>query len=218
MDTQRRSLLRAALGLTFGGLASRAIAADCAPATPPQTEGPFYPVRPHSDTNWDLTFVEGGRGRAAGDVVLVTGAVTDQDCSPVAGALVEIWQACASGRYDHPGDDSGLELDPHFQYWGRVLSDDQGRYLFKTIIPGDYPAGPGWQRPPHIHFKVTKRGFRELTTQMYFAGNPLNDRDQILAEVPEAERASVVIPVQDADPASGLDERFCRFDLGVRRF
>lgn len=212
----RRRLLGLGLGALAGtGLAARAAAAACALRTPKQTEGPFYPVDAQDDTDWDLT--AGARGEPLGEKIYVYGEVQDDDCRPVAGVLVEIWQACASGRYDHPGDTSGLPLDPNFQYWGQVVTDAQGKYRFKTIVPGDYPADDTWQRPPHIHFKAHKRGFRELTTQMYFAGNPLNDRDQILQAVPAAQRPAVVIPLRDAGPDTGLDLRSCKFDLRISR-
>lgn len=217
--TDRRSLLKTLAGAaaSAAALAKAGDAAACADATPRQTEGPFYPRRPQADTNWDLTQVEGRTGQAQGEHVYVLGTVTDADCRPVEGALVEIWQACASGRYNHPGDTSGLALDPDFQYWGRVLTGADGTYKFRTVIPGDYPADDTWQRPPHIHFKVTKRAFRELTTQMYFAGHELNGVDHILNAVPLAQRASVVIEKRAPQPAAGLELAWYRFDLGVTR-
>jgi protocatechuate 3,4-dioxygenase beta subunit len=219
--TTRRSLFKqsfaAAAAAATGVLAAREAAAACVEATPAQTEGPFYPVTPQSDTNWDLTQIQGRAAAAVGERLYIVGQVTDQDCQPVAGALVEIWQACASGRYSHPGDTSGLELDRNFQYWGRVLTDSNGEYKFKTIIPGDYPASSTWQRPPHIHYKVQKRAHAELTTQLYFSGHPLNDGDLILLDLPTAERERVVVDVKDADPDLGFDAKYCRFDIGLRR-
>ena len=118
--------------------------------------------------------------------MLVQGRVLDSQCRPIAGADVEIWQACASGRYNNPKDDNPAAIDPHFKYWGETRTDANGAYQFKTIVPGAYPADTDWMRPPHIHFKVSRLGFHELVTQMYFAGNPLNDQDQILKDVPAA--------------------------------
>lgn len=224
-DTQsalpRRGLLRnAALTGAAGSFAAlfgfgRRADAACAARTPAQTEGPFYPVRSQADTDWDLT--AGGAASVLGEKIFIQGKVTDADCNPIAGALVEIWQACASGRYSHPGDSSGLPLDPNFQYWGRVLTDANGEYLFKTVIPGDYPAASNWQRPPHVHYKVQKRGFHGVTTQMYFAGNRYNARDEILQALPASEQAKVVCALRDADPATGLPLRSVRFDVGLVR-
>jgi protocatechuate 3,4-dioxygenase beta subunit len=219
---QRRKMLKISLGALAGAPLLAGTAAEaCAPATPAQTEGPFYPVSRQADRDWDLTSVAGRSGAPLGEKIYIAGQVVDQNCEPVAGALVEIWQAAASGRYNHPGDTSGLALDPNFQYWGRVLTDDQGQYLFRTIIPGDYPASPTWRRPPHIHYKVQKRGFRELTTQMYFAGHALNTGDFILQALPAGEKDRVLVALQDAgrDSASGqdMDLRWARFDIGIER-
>ena len=90
---------------------------------------------------------------------------------PIPGARVEIWQANTYGRYTHPGDTNPAPLDPNFEGYGVQITDAEGRYRFKTIKPGAYPAAQGWTRPPHIHFKVeTKTNW--LVTQMYFYGEP----------------------------------------------
>ncbi|MBI4042549.1 MAG: hypothetical protein HY391_03625 [Deltaproteobacteria bacterium] len=187
-------------------------------ATPRQTEGPFYPVDDQLDKDTDLTWVEGRSERATGQIIYVEGVVMDPNCQPIEGALVEIWQACESGRYNHPGDrENPAPLDPNFQYWGRALSDREGKYLFKTIVPGSYPAGPDWIRPSHIHFKIQKRGFLELITQMYFAGDPLNDKDLILQRLSQENQRSVIVelnePTSDHEPGS----KVCRFNITLRR-
>jgi protocatechuate 3,4-dioxygenase beta subunit len=84
-------------------------------------------------------------------------------------------------------------MDPDFRYWGETFTDADGAYWFKTIIPGAYPAGEGWTRPPHIHFRVARLGFAELITQMYFKGNGWNDADLILQAIPAHERDSVIV-------------------------
>jgi protocatechuate 3,4-dioxygenase beta subunit len=220
---ERRKLFKISLGALASAplltSAGQAVAEVCAGKTPAQTEGPFYPVDTRTERDWDLTVLNGRTTSALGEKIYIVGRVTDQNCDPVSGAIVEIWQAAASGRYNHPGDTSGLALDPNFQYWGRVLTDDDGRYLFKTIIPGDYPASSTWQRPPHVHYKVQKRGYRELTTQMYFGGNALNDRDLILGGLPAAERSKVIVDMQkpgvNPDTGTSLDLRWGSFDLGI---
>jgi protocatechuate 3,4-dioxygenase, beta subunit len=161
--------------------------------TPPQTKGPFYPVLTQVDTDADLVRMAGTTQQAAGKVVVVEGIVSDQLCNPVSGVLVEIWQACESGRYNHPSDPNTAPLDPNFQYWGKAVTGADGKYRFRTIIPGAYPAADDWMRPPHIHFKVSRKGYRELITQMYFAGEALNDRDLILQDLPPQERKEVVV-------------------------
>ena len=164
----------------------------------------------------DLTTVRGRNGRAQGQLIYVLGTVLDENCQPVPQALVEIWQACASGKYNHPGDSNPAPLDPYFQYWGRSLTNEQGRYLFKSVVPGAYPAGNGWIRPPHIHFKVHRLGFHELTTQMYFAGNKYNTGDRILSQLPPAERNKLIVPLEKPVKSFEPNSFMCRFNLSLR--
>jgi protocatechuate 3,4-dioxygenase, beta subunit len=168
----------------------------------------------------DLTRIPGSAQKARGEVVYVQGRVVDQDCAPVPNALVEIWQACDTGRYDHPNDpNTSVELDPNFQYYGKAVTDGEGRYAFKTIIPGAYPAGGGWWRPPHIHFKVIKVGYHELTTQMYFHGQPLNESDKILKALSPADQDAVVVVFKKPVFGSPFDpnSKVGNFQLVIRR-
>jgi len=148
-------------------------------ATPTQTEGPFYPVLDQADKDADLTKVQGRENVADGEVISVQGRIIDEAGLPVANAVVDIWQANAAGRYAHEADTTTAPLDPNFQGWAIIKTDGEGNYRFKTIKPGAYPANEGWMRPPHIHFKVSRRGYREITTQMYFESEPLNDVDKL---------------------------------------
>ncbi len=168
------------------------VIAACAP-TPPETEGPFYPVNFPVDNDNDLTFVENQSQKAQGEVIWVQGQVQDEACRPVPGALVEIWQACTTGRYNHPGDTNPAKLDPNFQYWGKAVTNGKGEYGFKTIKPGSYPASWFWTRPPHIHFTVHSRSHSSLTTQMYFAGEPLNHKDRLFRAHPPEEQAQCLV-------------------------
>jgi len=131
------------------------------------------------DQDNDLTRLKGQSGTPKGQIVYVMGQVRDRHCRPIEGAVVEIWQASENGRYRHPRDrDNPAPLDPAFQYWGKNVTDKEGRYLFKTIKPGSYQAGRNWTRPPHIHFKVSHGDFRPFITQMYFAGDAHQQRDR----------------------------------------
>ena len=206
----RRRLLTGGLASVSALLVSRNVAASQCVATPSQAEGPFYPVAHRLEEDSDLTWRHDRDAPALGQVVRVTGCVTDQDCAPVPRVLVEIWQACASGRYDHPTDENPAPMDPNFQYWGRTVTDGDGLYAFKTIKPGAYPDGPTWIRPPHIHFEVHRRGYLELTTQMYFANERYNGDDRILQRLSAAEQARVVIA-----PDVSMDPPVYRFDLGL---
>jgi len=186
--------------------------------TPRQTGGPFYPTK-RGEADPDLTQVQDRGGRAAGEVISVRGRVLDQEEKPIADAVVEIWQANSYGRYDHERDAGNpRQLDPNFQGWAEILTNERGEYGFKTIKPGSYPVDGrgGWTRPPHIHFKVSRRGYHEITTQMYFADEPLNERDGIRNALSPAERESVTVRFQ---PGANADTsaRAGNFDITLKR-
>jgi len=198
---------RALIGATAAGaaLGAKALATDL-PATAGQTEGPFYPTRDQADKDADLTRVAGRTSAAKGEVVRIEGHVFDENGAPLAGAVVDVWQANAAGRYAHERDPNPAPLDPDFQGWAILKTDAAGRYGFTTIRPGPYPAADGWSRPPHIHFKVSRRGYREITTQMYFENEPLNDVDRLLQQIPEPERSALI------GRRNGADQPF-KFDV-----
>jgi protocatechuate 3,4-dioxygenase, beta subunit len=135
-------------------------------------------------------------GAPLGERIVVHGCVLDEDGRPVRGALVEVWQANAAGRYRHKVDCHDAPLDPNFQGAGRMLTDDEGRYSFKTIKPGPYPWGNHYNawRPAHIHFSLFGAGIlSRLVTQMYFPGDPLQPLDPIFNSIPdEAARMRLV--------------------------
>jgi protocatechuate 3,4-dioxygenase beta subunit len=184
----------------LAGAAVGARAAADPVVTPSQTAGPFYPNVDQADKDADLTRIEGQDGVASGEAVEITGQVTDTSGAPLANAVVDVWQANAAGRYAHEADSNPAPLDPDFQGWAILTTDSEGRYRLRTVKPGPYPVTSGWSRPPHIHFKVALRGYREVTTQMYFDGEPLNDVDRLLNSHPEAERAALIAA---RDPEAG---------------
>ena len=130
---------------------------------------------PHSD----LTSVKGLMGSAQGEIIAVTGRVLNLDGEPVRGVPVTIWQANSFGRYVHANDPNPVLFYPNFAGCVGIRSDSNGVYRIKTVKPGAYPAGPGWMRPPHIHFEVHGQ-FERLITQMYFPDEPLNASDRLL--------------------------------------
>jgi protocatechuate 3,4-dioxygenase beta subunit len=182
-------------GLTAGAAitaAPIARAATCA-FTPAGPEGPFFPVKIR-ETDADLTMVRGADGRAQGTVIEVSGRIVNKTCRPLVSARVELWQANAAGRYDHPNDNANAApLDPNFQGFSQLYTDAKGMFRFLTIKPGAYAVNDGWWRPPHIHFKITPVSAPYLITQMYFAGEELNDQDRILSDIDPNERDRVVI-------------------------
>ncbi len=167
--------------------------------TPPQTEGPFYPVALPMDSDFDL-LKNGNLSYGQGQAAWVSGTVTDIDGKPVAGAQVEIWQADAAGHYDHPRD--GSKNDPAFQGFGKVVVGADGAYRFRTIKPVPYTG-----RTPHIHFKV-KLGSKELlTTQLYVQDDPGNAKDFLWRSLREdADKAALTAPFVPG--SDGLQAKF----------
>lgn len=154
--------------------------------TPAQTEGPFYPVSLPRDVDFDL-LRNGSSSYTRGQPAWVDGNVTDLQGKPVAGAQVEIWQCDEGGHYHHPGD--GGKADPAFQGFGRVLVGADGRYRFRTIRPVPYGG-----RTPHIHVKVKLGSGELLTTQLYVAGEPHNERDFLWRRLGPDDRNAVTVP------------------------
>jgi protocatechuate 3,4-dioxygenase beta subunit len=194
----RRTIIKAGAGIAAAVVTTHVIAEPSTP-TPANPEGPFYPRHKQVDKDADLTLIEGHTERAQGEVIRVTGQVVDEMGEPVEGALVDIWQANSYGRYHHEDDPAEAPDDPDFQGWGMVKTDAEGRYSFTTIKPGAYQVDGNWRRPPHIHYKVSRRGYHELTTQMYFAGESLNETDQLLLSVAEENRDLLVVDFQEID-------------------
>ncbi len=161
-----------------------------------------------------------GAGRIAqGQLIHIAGRVLDEDGRGIAGAVVELWQANAAGRYFHPIDQRAAPLDPNFIGNGRVRTQDDGRYAFFTIRPGAYPVPVQdiWWRPPHVHFGVHGPAtLSRLVTQMYFPGDPLNDLDRILQSVPDAAARGRLI-AHPLHPAEVGDQHLgYRFDIVLR--
>jgi protocatechuate 3,4-dioxygenase, beta subunit len=184
---------------------------------PDEARDPFGPYPPRAivrSTEQDLTRIGPDRPQADGEAIVITGRILDEDLRPVRRTLVEVWNANTYGRYSHVIDvRNQAPLDPHFYGFGRLVTDDDGRYQLKTIKPGAYIARSdiGWWRPPHVHFSVVGCGVR-LVTQMYFPAEPLNERDYIFLIVPEAERARVI-----GQPAARhLGHRAFQFDIVIR--
>ena len=162
--------------------------------TPGQTEGPFYPASFPADMDADLVRVQGRQAQAIGQVAHVSGRVLNRKGEIVRGAMVEIWQCDARGVYNHPRAPGQKRHDAGFQGYGRAEIDAAGRYAFRTIRPVAYPG-----RTPHIHFKVHAPGVGRLTTQLYVAGESLNDTDGVLNAIRDrAARASVIVQLEEA--------------------
>jgi len=204
----RRQVLGMAIaagGFTMSGAVS-SVFAQTLKRTPGEILGPFYPVLRSVEKTADLTVLPGKPGRAAGQVIYVMGRVVNVQGEPLRGARVELWQANTHGRYAHPSDTNPAPLDPNFEGFAAQNTDAEGRYRFKTIKPGAYPAAADWMRPPHLHFEVTGK-INRLITQMYFPGEPLNDKDILLQQLRnnrERAIAKVLAPTSDVEPDSRI--------------
>ncbi|WP_341487191.1 intradiol ring-cleavage dioxygenase [Pararhizobium sp. A13] len=126
-------------------------------ATASQSAGPYY--RLDSPFKDDFT-----SDVSSGDQITVRGYVLDSGCRPIFGALLDFWQADQSGSYDNVG----------YRLRGHQFTDDQGRYVLRTIVPGHYPG-----RTRHIHVRVQRPNGRPLTTQLYFPSQSRNASDAL---------------------------------------
>lgn len=171
--------------------------------TPFHTTGPFFPPDFLRSGDNDLTWLRDPARRAAGELVFLSGRLTEQDGAPRTNAVLELWQADAGGRFDHPLDPRGADADPDFAGWGRTATDAEGRFQFVTVKPGAYrdPVS-GVPRAPHVNLQVLSSGLmRRLVTAIYFPDDPGHAEDPVLAAVP-AERRSLLIAART--PASNL--------------
>jgi protocatechuate 3,4-dioxygenase beta subunit len=183
--TRRRLLAATALGAA--GLVLDDVLAEPLAATPQchdgdaptvrQTEGPYF--KPSSPQRADLV-----EPNSKGRLVELGGQVLTRSCRPVAAALVDLWHADERGDYDNAG----------FRYRGHLLTDGEGRYRFRTILPALYTG-----RTRHYHVKVQAPQQRVLTTQLYFPDEPTNRRDGLF-------RRELVMRVAEA--GDGLAARF----------
>jgi protocatechuate 3,4-dioxygenase beta subunit len=129
--------------------------------TPAQTAGPFF--TPDAPRRKRLDGADGD-----GQTLELAGQIVSGDCRPIAGARLDVWHCDASGRYDNEG----------FRLRGHVLTPEDGSFRLETIKPGAY-GGRFFSRTPHIHVRITPATGAPLTTQLYFPGEPTNDRDSL---------------------------------------
>ncbi len=148
-------------GAEAGG-AGGAPTPTCGATTAPNIEGPFFKVDSPERSN---IRADG----TTGTLLRLSGTVYGPGCAPLAGALLDFWQADEKGAYD----------TLTFTYRGHQYTDAEGRYVLETIIPGRYLNGATY-RPAHIHVKAAGQGTMLLTTQLYFEGDPYNVGDPFI--------------------------------------
>lgn len=151
-----------------------------------------------------------------GERIIVSGRVLDEDSRPVPHTLIELWQANSGGRYTHSIDQHNAPLDPNFTGCGATLTDEQGRYRFVTIRPGEYPWRNNYNawRAAHIHFSIFGPAFAtRLVTQMYFPGDPLIPFDPIFNCTADEKHRNLLISRFDWETTMPEHALGYRFDI-----
>ena len=154
-----------------------------------------------------------------GERILLQGRVLDENARPVPHTLVEIWQANSGGRYRHRNDSYLAPIDPNFGGCGRMITDADGRFAFRTVKPGAYPwrnHANNW-RPAHIHISLFGTAFAQrLITQCYFEGDPLIPLCPIVQTIPDADAVDQLTAKLDLRETIPLDTIAYRLDLVLR--
>ena len=176
------------------------------PLTSSQTVGPFFhDCLMREDARCDVLCAPATEGTR----IRIEGRVIDGDGVPVPDAVLEVWQANAHGRYNHPSDRRDLPLDSAFTGYGRIATDADGRYGFTTVKPGVVPFDADRQQAPHISIAVLGRGLlNHLYTRVYFDDEPANAADPVLERVPADRRATLVARRGDEEGGGGATYRF----------
>ncbi|MBV2358531.1 protocatechuate 3,4-dioxygenase subunit beta [Thalassococcus sp. CAU 1522] len=190
------------------------------PQTPSELTGPVFGHGMLGAQDDDLIHNFAAPDQAAlGPRIIVQGRVLDEAGRGVPGALIEVWQANAGGRYRHKKDGYLAPLDPNFGGCGRTISGADGAYRFLSIQPGPYPwpNGPNSWRPAHIHFSVFGHAFAQrLITQMYFEGDPLIPLCPIVNAVPTPQGIAALTARLDMGKTVPMDACAWRFDIVLR--
>jgi protocatechuate 3,4-dioxygenase, alpha subunit len=164
--------------------------------TPSQTVGPFF----HLGLTTDARSVSCmASAHAKGERVWLRCRVFDGENQPVSDAMIELWQADAEGRYQGCNENTGA--DPECRGFGRMATDEEGRCEFETIKPGRVPGPDDVHQAPHIAAAIFARGLlKQLFTRIYFANEPSNADDPILALIPLDRRGTLMAQPDPARP------------------
>ena len=190
------------------------------PTGPSEESGPVFGHGMLGPRDADLLTNFAAPGKTAiGPRIVVRGRVRDAGGRPVAGALVEVWQANAGGRYRHAREGYQAALDPNFGGCGRCITAEDGSYEFRTVQPGPYPWPNGMNdwRPMHVHFSLFGSGFAQrLVTQMYFEGDPLIPRCPIVGTLSDPAAVEALTARLDMDATIPMDACAWRWDITLR--
>ena len=187
-------------GLASAGLllTSGARALADRPQTAESAMGPFYPMVRGAEADADLTWLKGHSTRALGQVIEISGRVYDVHGNPIPGATLELWQANAAGRYDHPSDPAIAPLDPNFQGYASLKADSKGDWRVVTIKPGGYDSPIG-HRTPHVHFDLRGQKSRNIA-QLYFPEEAAGNAADMLYKQLGADASTSIAERDPADP------------------
>jgi len=176
------------------------------PLTGSQTVGPFFsPALLREGARRNVLILP----ETVGERIRIEGRVLDGDGIPVPDAMVEIWQANAHGRYNHPADQGSAPLDPSFLGFGRSGTGEDGSYWFETVKPGPVAFDRDRLQAPHICVTVFSRGLlNHLVTRLYFEDEPANAEDPVLQCVPDDRRVTLLARREPAGAATVY-----RFDI-----
>lgn len=156
---------------------------------PSQTAGPFF----HLGCTGPGSAASLASDAAKGEHIRLTCRVFDGDNMPVGDAMIELWQANSEGKYQHAADAQTKPIDPAFSGFGRLATDNNGSCIFNTVKPGCVPGPANTVQAPHINVSVFARGIlNRLATRIYFAGDPTNREDPILALAPVERRSTLM--------------------------
>jgi len=176
--------------------------------TPSQTVGPFYAI---GLTRKPMNIM--ASKSTQGQRIRIEGQVFDGDGVAIPDVMVEIWQANAYGRYNHPDDKQEKPLDATFTGWGRSGTDEKSFYSFETIKPGSVPGADDTVQAPHINVVVFARGMLvHAYTRLYFADEPANANDPVLNSIKNKKRRQTLI----AAPGMENGETVYRFDIRLQ--
>jgi len=165
--------------------------------TPSQTVGPYFRI----GLTWRHPSPQIAKPEARGERVWLTCRVVDGDGAPINDSMLEIWQADGDGKYNHPDDPQGKTADPACRGFGRQGTDENGVCQFETIKPGRVPGPGGVEQAPHLNLGVYARGMlKALFTRIYFAGDPANQQDPVLALVTTDRRDTLMAKPDSSRP------------------
>jgi protocatechuate 3,4-dioxygenase, beta subunit len=162
-------------------------------------------------TSNNLAKKSGAFYRAFGEVIFVQGTVQDSFGVPVEGAIIEIWQANAAGKYHSLLEPGSEYIDKYFNMSGRTITDNLGNYYFVTIMPG---ATSG--RAPHINMNIYHTKFGKLETEMYFQDHPFNDKDYQYLSYDDEEKKMLTASVKHSNIFDTQSIKVCSFNIVMR--